>query len=77
MHGTRQRDPFVSMRVSQVPVSRGETLTVWLGEISDEGGRTQVELRVLPDGTREVFVADGVAVQPIAEWYPRTPPEVE
>jgi hypothetical protein len=69
MHDTGQRPPYVVMRVNEVTVQSGETITVWLGNIDDENGRTQVELRVLPDGKKEVFVDPGTDVMDIDEWY--------
>lgn len=64
-----QRAPAVLVGVRTVNVQRSETLTVWLGSFNDPGGRTQVELRVLPDGQREVFVSDGADVLDMDEWY--------
>jgi hypothetical protein len=57
------------MRVNEVTVQSGETITVWLGNIDDENGRTQVELRVLPGGKKEVFADPGTDVMDIDEWY--------
>lgn len=43
-------------------VRRGEFTTVWLGDFEDEGGRTQVEIALLSDGTKRICLPKGAAV---------------
>lgn len=65
-------DPRMVLRVDQVTIDRGETLTVWLN--AGEGGArdaVQVELRVRPDGVREIFVDAGegrVSIREFKDW---------
>lgn len=53
----------VDIRPGDIHVRRGSFTTVWLGEFSDPGGRTQVELAVLDDGTRRICVPAGAPVK--------------
>lgn len=71
------RDPIVrkAIRVSSVNVHPGECLTVYLQSAPYTGRETdskgaQVELRVLEDGTMEIFAdEDAPLVQPFKKWY--------
>lgn len=71
---SRQRPATLRTEIDlhNVNVRTSEVLTVWLGthETDADPPRTQVELRVLPDGTREIFVDDpAVRIRPFSEWY--------
>ena len=58
------RNPTIRAEVESIRVKPGQALTVWLdGE--------QVDLRVLHDGTREIF-CDAVQARPYDEWAPST-----
>ena len=61
--------PQTWVEVSSLALGDGRVLTVWMGDLEDEGGRTQVELRVLPNGKREVFISDGASVLDFSDWY--------
>lgn len=67
---TKTQGPSCTVRIEQVTLRRGDYLTVWL-DSADINGRDarQVELRVLADGSRELFTADDVHVSPFAGWY--------
>ena len=60
--------PQVRVPVEVVYVRPGETLTVYLGIPGDD---SQVELRVLTDGTREVFLY-GDVIRDFSQWSPAT-----
>ena len=45
----------LSNPVHEIEVARGQTLTVWLGTIDQDGSREQVELRMSLDGTPEIY----------------------
>ncbi len=61
-------DPSVCVTLSTVNIEPGEVFTVYLGDF--DSGRTQVELRVLPDGTRQVFLPEEYMdiVRPFEDW---------
>ncbi len=61
------RNPQVSMSLSSVQIHPGETLTVWLHRREGTG---QVELRVLPDGTPEVWLSSEIVRDWAEGWYP-------
>ncbi len=71
--------PEITARISEVTICRGETLTVYLDsrDYNEQRDVRQVELRVLSDGTREVFLrgeSDGVNLTSFDDWYgPDTP----
>lgn len=46
----------------QIHVLPGEFVMVWLGSFDEPGGRTQVELAVLPDGSRRICTPCGAPV---------------
>ena len=53
---SKVRNPSIHTSVDTICIKAGETLTIWLGDYKDKDGRSQVEIRVLPDGLRQVFV---------------------
>ena len=59
--------PIAHVRVSQMVVRPQQVLTLWLGTQDDQ---TQVELRVLRDGTKEIFVSEGLTVRSFDDWKP-------
>ena len=54
-------------KVDQVTIHRGEVITIWLnkcGRYEEMRSCTQVELRVKPDGSPEIFiVSDEIEVK--------------
>jgi hypothetical protein len=62
----------VDVHVHRIDLKPGQSLTVWLDREPRDGYRdaAQVELRVRPDGVREVFCdADGaVSVRRFDDW---------
>lgn len=66
------RASTVVMDLERVDVRRGQCLTVWLdrGE-GDARDALQVELRVLADGTAEVFIDQTEIVQTFEHWRQR------
>ena len=62
----------VSTDINSITLKPGEMLTVWLDTRIEPGGREalQVELRVLRDGTRQIFVDQTEDVELLAfkEW---------
>jgi hypothetical protein len=64
--------PRIEVDVQRVDLKPGQTLTVWLDREPRDGDRdaAQVELRVRPDGVREVFCdADGeVSLRRFDDW---------
>jgi hypothetical protein len=59
----RMRNPKVPVEVSEVHVRAGEVVTVWLGELNDPGGRSQIELHVTKDGKRRVLLDEKSLVE--------------
>lgn len=70
------KEPTVTVEhtLYQVVVKPGEVLTVYL-EVGDGfvGTFRQIELRVTPDGRRQIFIRDldvgDVEIMPFTEWY--------
>jgi hypothetical protein len=62
----------VQVEIRSIHLKPGQTLTVWLDREPRDGYRdaTQVELRVRPDGVRQIFCnADGaVSVRRFGDW---------
>jgi hypothetical protein len=63
------KDPKVSVKISEVHVQAGEVVTIWLGDYSDPGGPSQVELHVTEDGERRVLLEDKSMVKSFDEVY--------
>ena len=66
------KPPFLKIQhdVAVIGVEPGEVLTVWLGSLlSGEAPRTQIEIRCLPDGTRELYCDDLSVVRSFKGWY--------
>jgi len=62
--------PIAMVRIDELTLQRGETVTVWLNkETADKRDCVQVELRVCHDGTPEVFT-NGVDSASFEEWRP-------
>jgi len=69
----RLMKPTVTVSVDQVEVRRGQTLTVWLARHTGEQGqyeRYQVELRVRPDGTPEIYHDEEIVSEYFDDWKP-------
>ena len=58
--------PTATINIGTIYVETGETLTVYLKD--DRGVCKQVELRVQPDGTAEVFMVPGIDYHGFEDW---------
>jgi hypothetical protein len=65
-------NPWHRIQVDNVHLYRGNVITIWLHkeENGDFGGpeMVQVELRVLQDGTPEIY-SDGLSARGFHEWH--------
>jgi len=65
--------PLISARIEQITLRRNDFITVWLDSSNTPGERNaaQIELRVLADGTQEIFTAkdNGVRLIDFHDWY--------
>lgn len=57
----------VAIELEEVVIHAGECLTVWL-EGDDPLKRIHVELRVMPNGNKELYCDDNI-IKPFDKWY--------
>lgn len=73
----------IEVAIDQISIRNGQVITVFLfdkdASMNDESklrfgepSHIQVELRVLPDGKREIFISDlnKVEIKPFSQWTP-------
>lgn len=68
----RVAEKTVIVDVSDINVYPGQYITVWLNHnpVSGERKATQVELRVLADGTVEIFTkVEETHIKDFKDWY--------
>ena len=59
----------ITHKISSINIGRGETITIWLNKaVQPEFNQVQVELRVKPDGTPEIFSSEPILLQSFDKW---------
>ncbi len=58
------------VEIDQIAIEPGGMLTVWLSSPTPDGfPRSQVEIRVLPDGTRQIFTNGDIQFPGFSVWH--------